>query len=79
MKVERVMKRYYRNRLADLPAARRPVTHSPAAGESPGFRVPSRWENAIGAAVTAGWLFHLFLPERWFLFGRITSALRIGF
>lgn len=79
MKVERVMKRYYRNRLAALPPAKRPAASFLPDADRPRLRVPSRWENAIGAAVTAGWLFHLFLPERWFLFGRITSALRIGF
>jgi hypothetical protein len=39
----------------------------------------SRWENAFGAAVTAGWLLELLLPERWFLVGRIASVFRIGF
>ncbi len=79
MKIETMMERYYQNRLAALPAASRPAAFSRTAADPPRFRIMPRWENAIGAAVTAAWMLHLFLPERWFLFGRITSALRIGF
>jgi hypothetical protein len=79
MKIDWLLKTYYRRRIAELEGADRPVTASRGAA-SPG---PARWrricENAVGAAVTAGWLLQLLLPDRWFLFGRIASVFRIGF
>jgi hypothetical protein len=79
MRIERILKTYYRRRIAELGGADRPVT-IPRGAAAPG---PARWrrigENAIGAAVTAGWLLQLLLPDRWFQFGRIASVFRIGF
>jgi hypothetical protein len=79
MRIERIMKRYYGDRLAGLPDGERPVTAPGGAAGPVRRRGFSRWENAFGAAVTAGWLVHLLLPERWFLLGRLVSVFGFGF
>ncbi len=79
MKIERTMNRFYQHQLSALPDAERPRAWTAYAGTPAVQRGLSRWENAFGAAVTAGWLLELLLPERWFLVGRIASVFRIGF
>jgi hypothetical protein len=79
MNIERTMNRYYRHELSVLPDAERPRSWTPSAGNPAVRRGLSRLENAFGAAVTAGWLLELLLPERWFLLGRIASVFRVGF
>ena len=79
MNTEKILNRYYRHQLSALPDAERPRAWTPSAGNRAIRRGLSRWENAFGAAVTAGWLLELLLPERWFLLGRIASVFRVGF
>jgi len=79
MNIERIMNRFYRHQVSTLPDAERPRAWAPSAGAPAARSGLPRWENAIGAAVTAGWLLELLLPERWFLVGRIASVFRIGF
>ncbi|MBN2200868.1 hypothetical protein JW777_02825 [bacterium] len=79
MNIERIMNRFYQHQLSTLPDVERLPVRTPSEENPAVRRGLSLWENALGAAVTGGWLLELLLPERWFLIGRIASVFRIGF
>jgi hypothetical protein len=73
------MKRYYRARLEGIPELPRheafPESRTPRLRKRPSIS----WEDAAGFALTAAYFMQFFLPDRWFLIGRIVSVFRIGF
>jgi hypothetical protein len=79
MKIDRLMKRYYRAKLERIPEVQRPAVPGRKSALPARPRPRISWEDAFGAAVTAGWIAQFLMPGHWFLLGRITSVFRVGF
>ena len=79
MKIDRIMKRYYRAKLERIPEVPRPAIPGRKSAPPARSRLRISWENAFGAAVTAGWIAQFLMPGHWFLLGRIAAVFRFGF
>jgi hypothetical protein len=79
MKIDRIMKHYYRAKLERIPDVPRPAIPGRKSARPASSRFRVSWEDAFGAAVTAGWAVQFLMPDHWFLLGRIAAVFRFGF
>jgi hypothetical protein len=79
MRIDKIMKRYYADKLREISDAPRPETRPTRADTRKNGPFSVSWEDALGFAVTASYLMQFLMPERWFSLGRFLSVFRIGF
>jgi hypothetical protein len=79
MRIEKIMKRYYVDKLREISDAPRPETRPVMSDTRKSRPFSVSWEDALGFAVTASYLMQFLMPERWFVLGRFLSVFRIGF
>jgi hypothetical protein len=79
MKIEKIMKWYYEDRLREIPDAPCPETRQARTKSRKHGSFPVSWEDILGFIVTAVYFMQFLLPDRWFALGRIASVFRIGF
>jgi hypothetical protein len=79
MKIDQMLKRYYRVKLDGIPGLPRPEIPGRSRAVQGHGRFHVSWEDVLGAAVTAAWILAFVMPGRWFLIDRIMPVLRLGF
>ena len=79
MKLKKIMKAYYENKLDQIETIRPnfKLLESPVSRFR--FALPQQWENIFGIGVTVCYLLQFFMPGNWFLIGRCFSVFKIGF
>lgn len=74
-----IMQQYYRSEIEKIKTIAPPAVVSER--DQAGFERLKRFslENVFGCLVTAGYLFTLIMPERWFSLGKLIFSFRPGF
>ncbi len=79
MKLNKMMRRYYKDQLKSLQEIDPQIVSSRFALQSDSKRHSIQWDDILGYIITIIYLFQLVVPTNWFSLGRCLSVFKLGF
>ena len=80
MKVEKIMRTYYKNLLANHKQVELPtISMEPESQHIGKMKWRLSWDDLLGYAVTVAYLVQFIIPEKWWTVSWCVSIFRIGF